>query len=84
MKSASEPPGSAMASIGTSVATPIAPTAAVDRVVSYTCKVMAKVVIDPPTWDSMLPIHSRRKGGDTRKGVTSVSSFTRDIVTALI
>jgi hypothetical protein len=66
------------------MATPIPPTAAVDRVRSYTWSVIAKVVIDPPVLDSMLPSQSRRKAGFSRRGVISVSSRTYDSVTALI
>ena len=65
-----------MSSIGTSVATPIPPTAAVDRVRSYTCSVTANVVIAPPVLDSMVPSQSRRKAGFSRSGVISVSNFT--------
>ena len=74
--SASVPPGSAMSSIGTSVATPSPPTAVVDRVMSHTCRVSAKFVIELPVCDSMEPSHRRRKAGYSRNGVMSVSSFT--------
>ena len=74
--SASDPPGSAMISIGTSVATPSPPTAAVEWVMSYTWRVRAKFVIALPACDSMLPSHRRRNAGYSRSGVMSVSSFT--------
>ena len=65
-----------MTSIGTKVATPSPPTAAVDRVISHTCRVIAKVVIAPPVLDSMVPSHRRRNAGISRRGVMSVSNFT--------
>jgi hypothetical protein len=83
-RSASIPPGSAMTSIGTSVATPRPPTAAVECVTSQTWRLMAKFVIALPVFDSMLPIHSRRNAGLSRSGVMSVRSFTSATVTALI
>ena len=75
-RSASVPPGRAMTSIGTSVATPRPPTAAVERVTSQTCRLRAKFVIATPTPDSMLPSHRRRNAGISRSGAMSVRSFT--------
>jgi hypothetical protein len=57
-----------------SVAAPMPPTAAVDRVRSYTCSETANAVIADPVRDSIVPSHSRRKAGCSRSGVTSVSS----------
>ena len=55
------------------MASPSPPTAAVDRVRSYTCSVTANVVIADPVLDSIVPSQSRRKAGYSRSGVTSVS-----------
>ena len=70
------PPDSPTASSGTTVASATSPTAAVDRVMSHTCSEIANVVIAPPTDDSVVPAHRRRKAGDSRSGVRSARSFT--------
>ena len=77
-RSARVPPGRVITSSGMNVARPIPPTAAGDRVRSYTWSVIANVVIADPVRDSMVPSQSRRKAGCWRRGVTSVSSLMPD------
>ncbi|HEY0936653.1 MAG TPA: hypothetical protein VGD91_23335 [Trebonia sp.] len=62
-RSARVPPGRVTSSSGINVARPIPPTAVVERVRLYTCRVTAKEVMADPVRDSMLPSHSRRKAG---------------------
>jgi hypothetical protein len=68
-----------MSSIGTREATAIAPVAAVERVASHTWRVLAKLVIELPTPDSVVPIHRRRNAALSRRGVMSVRSLTGPI-----
>jgi hypothetical protein len=75
--SATAPPSSPIVTVGTTCATPIAPTANGDRVISYTCNGTANWVSAPPTADSVDPIHSRRNAADSRSGLTSASSRPR-------
>src|SRR5271170_4583316 len=72
--SAMVPPSSPIATVGITSATPMAPTASGDRVMSYTCSGTANMVSAPPTADSVVPAHNRRKAGDSRSGLTSASS----------
>ena len=80
--SATAPPSSPIATVGTTWASPMAPTASGDRVMSYTCSGTANMVSAPPTADSVDPAHSRRKAGDSRSGLMSASS--RPAVIALL
>jgi hypothetical protein len=72
--SAMAPPSSPIVTVGTICATPIAPTASDERVMSYTCSGTANMVSAPPTADNVDPIHSRRKSGNSRSGLMSASS----------
>ena len=82
--SAIAPPSSPIVTVGITCATPMAPTANGERVISYTCSGTANVVSAPPTADSVDPIHSRRKAGDSRSGLMSASSRpVRAMVTSL-
>ena len=60
--------------VGIICATPRAPTANGERVMSYTCSGTANMVSAPPTADSVDPAHSRRNAGDSRSGLMSASS----------
>jgi hypothetical protein len=71
--SAMAPPSSPIVTVGTTCASPMAPTANGDRVRSYTCSGTAKLVSAPPTADSVDPTHSRRNAADSRNGLTSAS-----------
>ena len=83
--SAMAPPSSPIATVGITCATPMAPTANGERVMSYTCSGTANMVSAPPTADSVVPAHNRRKAGDSRSGLMSASSRPpRATVTSLV
>ena len=71
--SAMAPPSSPIVTVGIICATPRAPTANGERVMSYTCSGTANMVSAPPTADSVDPAHSRRNAGDSRSGLMSAS-----------
>ena len=72
--SAMAPPSSPIATVGITCATPMAPTANGERVMSYTCSGTANMVSAPPTADSVDPAHNRRNAGDSRSGLMSAST----------
>ena len=83
--SAMAPPSSPIATVGITCATPMAPTANGERVMSYTCSGTANIVSAPPTADSVVPAHNRRNAGDSRSGLTSASTRpARTPVTSLL
>ena len=83
--SAMAPPSSPIATVGITCATPMAPTANGERVMSYTCSGTANMVSAPPTADSVVPAHNRRNAGDSRSGLTSASTRpARTSVTSLL
>src|SRR5580658_551012 len=72
--SATAPPRSPIVTVGTTCASPMAPTASDEWVMSYTCSGTANMVSAPPTADSVEPAHSRRKAADSRSGLMSAST----------
>ena len=75
--SAIEPPYSPENTSGIRATRPSMPTASVEPVRSYTCRLTATTVSCVPIEDNPLPTHGRRYAGLSRSGVMSARSWAR-------